>query len=270
MGYFEDEKVAAVTCLVLPDKRDSFVRRIQFLEYAVSFGLNNTLLSSIDSSYVVPGPFTIFRRSVFEKVGYYEPGNLAEDMEFGLRLKNHSLKIVNCYEAVVYTDVPKDLVGLFVQRNRWCRGGVFNFIRYRKLMFNKKNPDFGFFVMPFIFASQVLIVAVLVRMFLFFAHDLLVFLLISFNCLSLGGSPAVDLSGLSLPSSILFFIVSYFIVGIYFWVCFKSIKYSLNWKDFFPLLILIFIYPYFITFTYSQGYFKEMIGVRGSWRRVST
>ena len=270
MGYFEDEKVAAVTCLVLPDKRDTFVRKIQFLEYAISFGLNNTLLSSIDSSYVVPGPFTIFRKSVFEKVGYYEAGNLAEDMEFGLRLKDHSLKIINCYDAVVYTDVPHDWFGLFIQRNRWCRGGVFNFIRYKKLLFNKKNPDFGFFVMPFVFASQVLIVAVLARMLLFFVHDLFVFFSVSFNYFSLGGPVFVDLSRFALPSSFLFFLISYIFVGIYFWVCFKSINYAPNRRDFFPLLILIFIYPYFITFTYSQGYFKEMIGVRGSWRRVST
>jgi hypothetical protein len=46
-------------------------------------------------------------------------------------------------------------------------------------------------------------------------------------------------------------------------------KQKLSFKEVPVFLILIFIYPYFITLIYSQSYFKEMIGVGGEWLRVS-
>ncbi len=270
MGYFEDKNIASVSCLVLPDKQDSLLRRIQTLEYAISFGLANTLLASIQSSYVVPGPFTIFRKKVFDVIGHYEAGNLAEDMEFGLRMKSNSMKLMNCHEAVVYTDVPNTWNGLFVQRNRWYRGGVFNFVRYKHLIFNKKNPDFGFFVMPFLFASQILIVAVIIRMLLFLFHDVFLSVSVFLQYLSLGGGFYLNFPDIVLPTSVIFFLTSYTLVLIYFLVCFREVDYKLKKEDILPLITLIFIYPYFITFTYSQGYFKEVLGVGEKWRRVST
>ena len=270
MGYFDDASVASVSCLVLPDKRDSLLRKIQTLEYAVSFGLMSTLLSSINSSYVVPGPFTIFRKKVFDIVGYYEAGNMAEDTEFGLRMKNHSMKLMNCHEAVVYTDVPNNIHSLFIQRNRWCRGGTFNFIRYRKLLFNKKNPDFGFFVMPFLFILQIFVVAVLARLVLFMSYDLFVFLQVMFRYLSLGGIISFDMAAIVIPPSLIFFVAAYTLLTMYFLVCFWEVKYKLKLDELLAFVILIFIYPYFVSFTYSQGYFKEIFGVGEAWRRVST
>ncbi len=40
-GYLEEEKVGAITCLILPDKKASLIQKIQFFEYAtgLEFGL---------------------------------------------------------------------------------------------------------------------------------------------------------------------------------------------------------------------------------------
>ena len=80
----------------------------------------------------------------------------------------------------------------------------------------------------------------------------------------------MNLALLSIPISAIFFIATYTLVFIYFYICFKEVNYHLKGDDFFPLAILIFIYPFFISFTYSQSYFKEIIGVGEKWRRVST
>jgi len=270
MGYLDDKSTAAVTCLVLPDKKKSLLQKIQFVEYLSGFGLNNTLLSSIGSSYVVPGPLTIFKREVFDVVGNFEAGNLAEDMEFGLRMKKHGMKIANCYEALVLTDIPSTIKNLFIQRDRWYRGAASNFIRHKSLLFNKKNPDFGFFMMPFLFFTQVLIIAVLIRLVIFFIKDSFLSLNIAAVYLSLGGSVSMSFAQSSLPASMLFFIITYICLAWYFWLCFRTVKYKLKLGDVVPLLILIFIYPYFISVVYAQGYFKEIIGVKAKWRRVST
>jgi len=269
VGYFEDKNVAAVTCLVLPDKKDLLIQKIQHIEYLAGFGLNNTLLSSISSSYVIPGPYAIIRKSVFENVGYFQQGNLAEDMEFGLRLKKHGLKIISCFDAVVYTDIPNNWGGLFKQRDRWSRGGIFNFIKYRELFFNKKNPDFGFFLMPFLFATQILTVAIVLRTLIFLLNDFFITVSVITKYLLLGGFFYIDFSSIILPSSVYFFAGTYLIVVVYFLLAFKLTKQKLALSDVPILLILMFIYPYFITLIYSQSYFKEMLGVKGEWLRVS-
>ena len=242
---------------------------IQHIEYLAGFGLNNTLLSSISSSYVIPGPYTIIRKSVFEKVGYFQQGNLAEDMEFGLRLKKHGLKIISCFDAVVYTDIPHNWRDLFKQRDRWCRGGVFNFIKYRELFFNKKNPDFGFFMMPFLFATQILTVAIVLRAVIFLLNDFFISVTLLARYILLGGFFYIDFASIVLPSSMYFFAGTYLVVVVYFLLAFKLTKQKLALSDIPILLILMFIYPYFITLIYSQSYFKEMLGVRGKWLRVS-
>ena len=72
----------------------------------MGFGLSNTVLTFINAMTVVPGPMTVFRRSVFDKIGYYDTKNLTEDMEIGLRLQKFNFKICNCFEAYARTDTP--------------------------------------------------------------------------------------------------------------------------------------------------------------------
>ncbi|MEI7960962.1 MAG: glycosyltransferase family 2 protein [archaeon] len=270
LGYFEDKSVGAVTCLILPDKNKTVIQKIQYFEYLSSFGMNNSLLSSINSSYVVPGPMTIFRKSVFSKVGEFTPGILAEDMDWGLRLKKHGLKIMSCVDAVVLTDVPSTWRGLFKQRDRWYRGGTYNFITHKSLMFNKTNKDFGFFVMPFLFFTQILTIALIMRIILYFFVDLYNFVSIYANFLLLGGKISLDFSGLVIPPSLTFFALTYCIIALYFFISFWFAQRGPFLRDLPALVMLIFIYPYFVTFTYSQSYFKEMFGVRARWLRVST
>lgn len=269
MGYFGDASVGAVTCLILPDKNKTVIQKIQYFEYLSSFGMNNSLLSSIGSSYVVPGPMTIFRKSVFEHVGLFEKGILAEDMDWGLRLKKHGLKIMSCVDAVVCTDIPSSWKDLFKQRDRWYRGGAFNFIRHKSLMFNKKNMDFGFFVMPFMFFTQILTIALIIRMLFYFFMDVFDFVSVAVNFFLLGGRLSLDLAALVVPPSVIFFVLTYLIIAVYFWISFWFAKRGPKLLDLPVLVMLIFIYPYFITFTYSQSYFKEMLGLRAKWVRVS-
>lgn len=270
LGYFEDDSVGAVTCLIIPDKNKTVIQRIQYFEYLSSFGMNNSLLSSINSSYVVPGPMTIFRRSIFSKVGFFEPGILAEDMDWGLRLKKHGMKIMSCVDAVVKTDIPSSWRGLFKQRDRWYRGGAFNFMRHKSLMFNSTNKDFGFFVMPFMFFTQVLTIALILRLLFYFFRDFYTTVSVLANFLLLGGNITLDPAGFIVPPGIIFFVLTYAVIAAYFGISFWFAKKSPSLRDIPILVMLIFIYPYFITFTYSQSYFKEMFGVRAKWVRVST
>lgn len=270
LGYFEDEKVGAVTCLILPDKKASIIQRIQFFEYAASFGLWTTILSYIDSMTMIPGPMTIFRRNVFDKVGYYDHLNLTEDMEIGLRLQKFGYKIKVCYEAKAYTDIPDTWQKLFKQRDRWYRGRIFNLMNYKELFFNRKNKDLGFFSIPYLFSLELVSMVLLVRLAIlafenvasFFASQVLLFSAI--------GSITPTLPPIFITSTAIFFLFSYFFVFLFIYFALKTIDYEPTFSDIGVILINILLYPFFITFVYGQGFFKELFGVRAKWVRVST
>jgi cellulose synthase/poly-beta-1,6-N-acetylglucosamine synthase-like glycosyltransferase len=270
MGYFSDPKVGAVTCLILPDKKESMLQRIQFFEYIIGFGLWNMLVSSIDSMSMVPGPMTIFRKKFFEISGGYDDANLTEDMEIGLRLQKYGYKIKTCFEAVAYTDIPNTLHKLFKQRDRWYRGRVFNLMLHKSLFFNKQNTDFGFFALPYLFAMEIASVIMLFRIALLFLDNFFKFVAVETQVVALSNSLGIFLHELILPSSVFFFSFSYVLVFLFIYLSLDLVKYKPKGLDYLAILINILLYPLFISVVYFQSFIKEMFGVKGKWVRVST
>lgn len=145
--YFKDPEIHALaSCMQLRDIK-SIWQRAQAVEYMLSVFMRKAY-STIDAIQVMPGPFSVFRTNVFEKVGHYEHAHNAEDFEMTLRLHNNHLKIANAHKAYVYTVGPSTLRGLLRQRVRWIQGFLENAWDYRHMFFSKKYGHFGFFTLP--------------------------------------------------------------------------------------------------------------------------
>ncbi len=269
LGYFEEENVNAVTCLILPDKKESVIQKIQFFEYAVSFGLGCTIFSYLDSMSVIPGPMTIFKRSVFDEIGYYDTKNLTEDMEIGLRLQRFHKKIRVCYEARAYTDIPNTWQKLFKQRDRWYRGRIFNLMNYKDLFFNTKNKNLGFFSIPYLFSLELISMLLLVRIALMAVNNVFVFLSSEVLSFSLTNTILITAPQIFVTSTMVFFFFFYLVVFLYIYLAIKMVGYNPNIKDIVVILINILLYPLFITIVYGQSFFKELLGVGAKWERVS-
>jgi poly-beta-1,6 N-acetyl-D-glucosamine synthase len=143
--FYRDEKIGAVTTIVRVHNRHKWLARIQEVEYFLEFGLKNSALHTLDSLYVTPGPFSMYRRAAFEKAGGYDPHNITEDMEITFHLHQLGYRIVLEPHAQVFTDVPSTLKALFRQRQRWARGGWQTIFKYRKELFSKKKFFFRVF-----------------------------------------------------------------------------------------------------------------------------
>ncbi|MEM3369296.1 MAG: glycosyltransferase [Candidatus Micrarchaeia archaeon] len=159
ISYFKDD-VAAVTSAVKVRERENmtFLEKLQRLEYLFTI-FNRRLFAMINGVYVTPGPFSAFRREIFDIVGGFDPNNIMEDQEIALRIQAANYKIESCMDAVVYTDVPKDFSSFMKQRERWHRGGFRNVMKYAYTI-NPKYGDFGMFVMLYSILSIVLLVVV--------------------------------------------------------------------------------------------------------------
>ena len=147
MPYFDDKDVAAVTPSLKIQNPDSILGMVQSAEYSMGV-FTRKILGLLDAQYVTPGPFSIFRREIFSKVGMYKHAHNTEDLEMALRLQDHHYKITNAHKAVVYTVGPRTLYKLYKQRVRWTGGFIQNTIDYKKMILNPKYGNLGVLILP--------------------------------------------------------------------------------------------------------------------------
>ncbi len=150
MGFFNDEKVAGVTALILVKNRNNYIERLQSLEYKV-IAFTRKLLGFLEAIYVTPGPMAIYRRDLFEKVGGFDKNNITEDIEITWRFVSKGYKIEMSMLSRVLTVVPSKLIGWYKQRIRWNLGGVQTIDKYKGLFL--KKGMLGSFILPFFVLS---------------------------------------------------------------------------------------------------------------------
>ena len=152
LAFFrEDEKVMAVTPAIKIRPSKNLLVELQRIEYLMII-FSRKLLSFIDAVPVTPGPFSIFRASVFKEIGGFDENNLVEDQEIALRIQRHNYKIKSSVKAEVYTEPPDNLNDRLRQRIRWQRGGIRNYWKY-KHMITPEYGDFGLFFIPLNFVT---------------------------------------------------------------------------------------------------------------------
>lgn len=146
LPFFSGVNVQAVTSSMKIYQPKTVLQYLQNIEYTFGIFLRKTL-SFMGSIKVTPGPLTIFRRSVFEKIGYYRSAHQTEDLEIGFRLQSYNFQIENAVDAHVYTVAPASFKPLYKQRVRWYQGLLRNGWDYRRLI-NYKHGNLGLFILP--------------------------------------------------------------------------------------------------------------------------
>lgn len=152
---FEDASVQAVTPAIRLQRAHTLAEIIQKVEYEVAIFLRK-VFSLLNAQYVTPGPFSLYRRSIFAEVGDFKRAYNTEDMEIAIRIRAAGYKIENVSEALVHTTPPRTFFGLYKQRLRWVSGFLSNVVwEYRHLVFRKKYGHLGMFSLPFALISLV-------------------------------------------------------------------------------------------------------------------
>src|SRR3989338_1963388 len=153
MSYFEkDSMLMSVASSVIASHPQNIVQSAQRPEYYLT-AFAKKLLGFLNGIFVVPGPLTIFKKEVFDKLGPYRYAHNSEDMEITYRMQKNHYKIDQCHDAYVYTNTPPTILKLYKQRLRWVYGSINNLIDYRELLFKKTHWNFSFFTLPMITIS---------------------------------------------------------------------------------------------------------------------
>lgn len=147
VAEFEDKELMAVTPSIKVHQPKNILELIQKVEYGWGVMLRN-LMASLGALYITPGPFSIFKKEVFDKLGGYRKAHNTEDMEIAVRMQKAGMKIGNAYDAFILTTAPKNLKALFKQRLRWSYGFIKNAMENRDIYFNPKYGNLGVIVFP--------------------------------------------------------------------------------------------------------------------------
>ncbi len=157
--YFDNPAIMAVTPAMRVHEPKNILQYIQRAEYNVGI-FTKRVFGMLNSIYVTPGPFSIFRTSVFKQIGVFKEAHNTEDMEIAFRIQSFGYRIANCHNAFVLTKTPETIPKLHRQRTRWTYGFIKNAIDYRHIFFNKKYGHMGRFVLPAAIVGLILSLAI--------------------------------------------------------------------------------------------------------------
>ena len=137
-----DSQLAIITPAMKVHAPRGILQKIQWFEYLVMIFVGR-LTSHLDSLYVAPGPFSLYRLDVIKKLGGFAKDTLTEDQEIAYRMQKGQYRIKQCFDAYVYTVAPNKLPGFYQQRRRWYMGSMQCAYKYKDMIANKKYGDFG-------------------------------------------------------------------------------------------------------------------------------
>ncbi len=147
-AFEEDGSVMAAAPSMKVNQPRNILELMQSVEY--TFGIfYKKMFDNMGAISVLPGPFSVYRRELFDKIGKFRKAHHTEDMEMAFRMHSYGLKLINVHTAMVYTNVPRTVPALIRQRTRWSRGFLENSRDYSYMYLNQKYGNFGMLVLPF-------------------------------------------------------------------------------------------------------------------------
>ncbi len=258
VGFFEDEKVGAVTCPILVRGADNFLEKLQEIEYKM-IAFTRKLLGYVDAIYVTPGPLAIYRKKALDEVKGFDNDNMTEDIEITWHLTAKGWKREMSLSTEVTTTAPDNLKEWYKQRKRWSIGGIQCIAKYKNGFFEK--GILGMFVLPF-FIVQFFLGLLGLGVFFYVAVTNIIsnYLLVNYSLPA--GVPLLTIDSFFITPSFLDYLgIILFVVGMIFTLFSLSMMKDTLFRKKDILFILFFsivylsIYP-FITLSAVYNYFK--------------
>lgn len=263
--FMDDEKVVATTVSVEVQNPKNFLEKIIEIEYIIGLSLALKALSYFDAMYVTPGPFSMYRKKVFDEIGYFDHTSMTEDCEIAYRIQKHGYKIKCCSEAYVRTVSPNKFKALYVQRKRWYSGTLSTILQHRNLLLNPKLGPFAFiapFSMSLVFLGLLMFIASIILMLNNFLKSILNYSLTNFNFLDYLSFSNIDILNIGLLSIFGMLGVGMTIVSTFLYL--KLAKKSIKKRKigFIGFMVMFFLYQIFWAVSIFAVIFKQKV----KWR----
>ncbi len=151
--HFQDPHIAAVAGSVHVINTDSFLTKLQALEYIQGLNMVKNGQALLKLVNIIPGPIGMFRKKAMQEVNYYSHDTFAEDCDITLALIAKGYKIDFEPDAIAYTEAPESLLDLLKQRYRWTRGILQAIKKNKRFLWNLKKPSISFVMWYMLFEA---------------------------------------------------------------------------------------------------------------------
>lgn len=146
--YFQDEEVGAVAGNVRVGNTVNMLTNWQKIEYTTSQNFDRVAFDAVNAILVVPGAIGAFRKEAIDEVGGFTLDTLAEDCDLTVRILREGYKVKTCNKAISLTEAPESVKMFIKQRFRWTFGMMQCFWKHRDLLFNTRQANIGWILLP--------------------------------------------------------------------------------------------------------------------------
>ncbi len=213
---FDDPTVVAIAGNVKVLNRKNFLAACQALEYVFDINISRRAMDLFGAVIVVPGCLGAFRGSALRASGGWDVETIVEDFDATVKLfksgafdvssplapvdlrnvlqhpdadiaakgaKTGSKVVQASSAAIVYTEAPETLKGLWKQRLRWYRGNVQTLLKHKDALGNPRfgtlyNLGFPYLIISMLFVPASMIVIVITAILAIIAGDIIPLLII--------------------------------------------------------------------------------------------
>ncbi|MCA9353297.1 glycosyltransferase family 2 protein [Candidatus Nomurabacteria bacterium] len=260
-----NDTMAVIPTLIIHNPK-SFIQKVQVAEYDMAAYIKK-VLSDIDAIQVTPGPFSFFRKEVFQKIGKFKKAHNTEDQEIALRMHEAGMKIALSPHSFVYTVSPNTTKKLYKQRVRWTYGFFKNVIDYKHMLLKKKYGNIATFTLPVaLFTIGGVAVSTLILLIRFVSNSIQKIRGIYFAGFRTDGFHLFNLDWFFFNTDIVVFL-SLFLVSITFFWVFLGRKISKG-RGFLSFDIFYFLVAYYLLspFWVFKSAWNTAISKKPSWR----
>ena len=120
--HMAGRQLACLQCkLVIDHPNETWITRMFALEYGCLFGCILPFLSRCRINFPLGGTSNHFRASALRAIGAWDPYNVTEDADLGIRLTRQGYRM-ELLPSNTYEEAPVSLDAWFGQRSRWFKG----------------------------------------------------------------------------------------------------------------------------------------------------
>lgn len=158
--YFEQKSVMALASNLKIKKDRGFLNLIQRFEYAVSYQMKKAQ-TVFNIEYIIGGVGSMFRRSILERVYFYDTNTVTEDIDLTLKIirqGNKNFRVIYGSDVIAFTQGALTIRDLIKQRYRWKWGRYQTFFKNRDLFFSfdsKYTKGLSWFYLPYAVFSDI-------------------------------------------------------------------------------------------------------------------
>jgi glycosyltransferase XagB len=117
-----DDRLACLQAsLTIDNAADNWLARMFTADYAGQFDVVLPALAALHLPFPLGGSSNHFRTSVLRRVGGWDPYNVTEDADLGIRLHRLGYRVA-ALPSVTYEEAPAQFVPWIKQRTRWYKG----------------------------------------------------------------------------------------------------------------------------------------------------